>query len=524
MFDASLILATESSEPVSTGGVGLGALVLTLAVALLLTWMGYLFVNTRRKRAAAAEAAPPNQSPHLSDDELENEKLTRVLRAALFGAILLAIAMPWYAINEPDRQAAAADSIEHEDVEAGEHFFGVDGFQCSNCHGPDAGGGAAPFTEARSGVSTVWKVPALNDIFFRYSEDEVRHWIVYGRAGTPMPANGLDGGGAMTVQEVDQVIEYLKSIQVSQQEAFAKVDSATSQAINGIASGADTTAELIEKQEAEIALVKDAKRQVAIVGTFPDDVKDLLQADGTCTEESAAVVGALCDNPASDADRDGLADAVEGQLTRIARESAETIVGASPSAQNVYAFTFEPLNAFTNEDPATMAPLADLDAADLLLETLETEVLLLSVTAEREDAFLLDLDAGLDFLIAAAETEFWDIDFAAKADEMGVSVDEAMQAAGLFNAYCARCHTGGYSAGQSFEQGAGSGAWGPSLLSGRAVIQFPELEDHIDFIIKGSEDSQRFGVNGLGSGRMPAFGQILSAEQIRLIAMFERTL
>jgi len=107
---------------------------------------------------------------------------------------------------------------------------------------------------------------------------------------------------------------------------------------------------------------------------------------------------------------------------------------------------------------------------------------------------------------------------------MGVSVDEAMQAAGLFNAYCARCHTGGYSAGQSFEQGAGSGAWAPSLMSGRAVIQFPEIQDHINFVIDGSEDSQRYGVNGLGSGRMPAFGQILSEEQIRLIAMFERTL
>ena len=525
MFDAfGFVLATESAEPVSTGGVGLGALVLTLAVALLLGWMAYLYVNTRRRRSAAAEPAPPNLSPPLSDDELENAKLTRVLRAALFGAILLAVTMPWYAINEPDRQAEAAELIAEEDIEAGEHWYSVEGFQCVNCHGPGGGGGAAPFPEPRSGVATSWKVPSLNDIFYRYSEDEIKHWIIYGRAGTPMPANGLDGGGAMSVQEVDQVVAYLRSIQVPQDEAFAKSDSATSLAVAAIDGGADSTATLIARQEAEIVLVKDASRQVAIVGSFPDEIKDLFQADGTCTEASAALLSSACDNPAPDADRDGLADAVEGQVTRIARESLEAIVGASPASQAVYSFVFEPLNAFSNEDPDTMAPLPDLDAAELLLETLETEVLLLSVTADREDAFLADLDAGLDFLTEAADTQLWLIDYAATAEAMGVTVEEAMEAAGLFNAYCARCHTGGYSAGAAFEQGAGSGAWGPSLLAGRAVLQFPSFEDHVGFIISGSEDSKRYGVNGLGTGRMPAFGLVLSEQQIELIALFERTL
>ena len=34
-------------------------------------------------------------------------------------------------------------------------------------------------------------------MFYRYSEDEVRYWITYGRQNTPMPANGLEGGGAL---------------------------------------------------------------------------------------------------------------------------------------------------------------------------------------------------------------------------------------------------------------------------------------------------------------------------------------
>lgn len=518
------ILATESAEPVTTGGVGLGALVLTLAVALLLAWMAYLFVNTRRRRAATAEAAPPNLSPHLSDDELENAKLTRVLRAALFGSILLAIAMPWYALNEPDRQAAAAETLFEGDVEAGAHWYSVAGFQCVNCHGPGGGGGAAPFTEARSGVATSWKVPSLNDVFYRYTEDEVKHWIVYGRAGTPMPSNGLEGGGAMTVQEVDQVIAYLKSIQITQDEAFAKAESATSLAVSAIEGGADATAALIASQEAKIALVKDAKHQLAVVGGFPNEIKDLFQAPGSCTEESAALVFVLCDSPAPDADRDGLADVVEGQLTRIASETLATVSGASASAKAVYGLSFDPLHQFTNENPQTMVPMPDLDAAKLLLADVETEVLLLTVTADQEGAFLLDLERGLAFLRDAAESQLWLVDFDAKAVEMGVSVDQAMQAAGLFDAYCARCHTGGYSAGASFEQGAGTGAWGPSLVGGRAVVQFPNIEDHVAFVISGSEDSKRYGINGLGSGRMPAFGQVLSEDQIRLIALYERSL
>ena len=283
-------------------------------------------------------------------------------------------------------------------------------------------------------------------------------------------------------------------------------------------------ADLIVVQEAKIALVKDAGRQLSIIGGFPDDIKDLFQADGSCTAESAALVTATCANPAPDTDRDGLADVIEGPLTAMANATLQAVVGAPAASQAIYSFMFDPTNAFSNEGPVSKAPLPDLDAASEFLSALETEVLLLGVTSEGEDVFLADLVAGLDFLNAAAEAQLWDVDYDAKAAEMDVTTEEAMQAAGLFNAYCARCHTGGYSAGSAFEQGAGSGAWGPSLLDGRAVIQFPGIQDHINFIIDGSEDSKKFGINGLGSGRMPAFGEILSVTQIELIAKYERTL
>jgi mono/diheme cytochrome c family protein len=532
----------EGTTPVdSAGGLGIGAIALLLAVALLLVWMGFLFVNSRRSRAASREAAPPNMSPHVSDDELENTKLTKVLRAALFGAALLAIVLPWYAFNEPDRQAQATDTIAEEDAEAGSHWYSIDGFQCVNCHGPDAVGGAAAYKEERSGVDISWTAPSLNDVLYRYDEQEVAYWVVYGRSNSPMPALGLAGGGAMSDQEVQQTIDYLRSIQLSQADAFAKAVPSAEAAISRIEGGELATQNLIARQEALIEETTAAASKVAIVGTYPEDVKDLFQGPGTCTDESAALVGAPCDEPGLDSDRDGLSDATERSLTVIAGISGDTITvltsttpvpaEGQPQEPDVYSFepnsqyavTFDPANGFTNLSPDG-APEADLDAAQALLSHLETDVLLLNVTAEREDQFLAGLEPGLTFLENALEERPWDVDFAAVAANMGVSEDDATLAVGLFNAYCARCHTGGYSAGPAFEQGAGSGAWAPALWDGRSTVQFPDAAEQIAFIISGSQNAVGYGVNGIGSGRMPGFGNVLSEEQIRLIVEYERSL
>ena len=111
------------------------------------------------------------------------------------------------------------------------------------------------------------------------------------------------------------------------------------------------------------------------------------------------------------------------------------------------------------------------------------------------------------------------------AADTGLRRAEAERAVGLFNAYCARCHTAGYSAGVEFEQTPGSGAWAPALTNGRTVVQFPDEADHIQFIISGAEASAEYGINGLsGVGGMPGFGALLSQEDIELIVAYERSM
>ena len=532
----SLIVAVdEVTEPVdSASGLGIGAIALLIAVSLILILMGYLFVNSRRTRATSTEASPPNQSPPASDDELENTKLTKVLRAALFGSILLAIALPWYAAAEPDRQVEAAEAFNELDVEEGAHWYSSDGFGCADCHGPLGGGGAASYIEERSGVEVSWTAPALDDVLFRYDAEEVEYWIVFGRSNSPMPANGLEGGGAMSVQEVDQTIAWLDSIQVSQADAFSRAVPAAEQALARIENGALSTESLINRQEALIADAESAPEKVSVVGDFPDDIKDLFQAPGTCTDETAALIGTTCDDAGPDSDRDGVSDPTEKALTAIAEVSMETITILVPTSKPgepitysfepnpLYDVRFDPFDDFTNE--TAEGPVADLEVADELLAHLEEDVLLLTVTSERLDAFLADLMPGLAFLEEAFEEQPWAVDFDQVASDMGVSTEDAQLAVGLFNAYCARCHTGGYSAGAAFEQGAGSGAWGPALNDGRSVTQFPNADDQKVFIVTGSQNAVGYGVNGIGRGWMPGFGNVLSEEQIDLIVQYERTM
>ncbi len=90
------------------------------------------------------------------------------------------------------------------------------------------------------------------------------------------------------------------------------------------------------------------------------------------------------------------------------------------------------------------------------------------------------------------------------------------------NYSCARCHTKGWSYGDP--QITGGGALGPNLTGGSSVRQFPVKNDMMNFIKGGSEYGKRYGEQGQGSGRMPAFGAMLTEEQINAIVDYVRGL
>ena len=545
----SPLLAVTESGPAGQSQVGIGAVVLAVAIAALLVWVAYLITSSRQKRRP--EETPKNLQPWLSDDELESTRLTSVLGSAVVAAAVLAIVLPVYYLNESGRQADATESFADLYIHEGGEWF--KDFECSICHGPNGGGGSAEFVEARSGLTVPWSVPSLNDVLYRYSEEEVRFWIEYGRPGTPMPPAGLAGGGAMTVQEVDQVIAYLREIQLPQDDAFGKVDGAVKLALSRIASGATTVKREILQQQAVIDDIIDAAGQFAkIEDTCADESVDtvrpnecnrviaLLAGDATCTDVSAALVGSSCGTAGLDSDRDGLTDEAERRLIseiasvvdevisvrQVVEKDGSLVVEHVPNVvayEHLYGLDLRPDDPFSMTDAGGRG-IADLDSVGSFIVDLRIAHLTLSVLSERQERFLVSARRGLAHLEAAAAAEAWKVDFDAVAATTGLTLVEAERAAGLFNAYCARCHTAGYSAGVAFEQGAGSGAWGPALAGGRAVVQFPDIADHIDFITRGTQLGQNYGANGLGRGWMPGFGPLLSEDDIRLIALFERSL
>jgi mono/diheme cytochrome c family protein len=100
------------------------------------------------------------------------------------------------------------------------------------------------------------------------------------------------------------------------------------------------------------------------------------------------------------------------------------------------------------------------------------------------------------------------------------SKQTASMGAALFNLNCSRCHTKGYSYGEPIEPG--GGAFGPPL--GNVLNQFVLEQDQIDFVTNGKKFGEKYGAQGKASGRMPYFGQVLSADQIKAIVDYERQL
>ena len=112
---------------------------------------------------------------------------------------------------------------------------------------------------------------------------------------------------------------------------------------------------------------------------------------------------------------------------------------------------------------------------------------------------------------------------------------------------CARCHTRGWSIIPDSVEPAdadlsayagfpdGSGALGPNLTGGLVPKQFASVEELALFVSTGSVEGEAYGKNGIGSGKMPGFGDnpntenvegdgMMTAEMIEAIARYEASL
>lgn len=327
--------------------------------------VGVAWASLRARRARVVTA--PNLTPYYGDEVMEGPRLERMLGFALVLFAVIAAALPIYWLVEPTRQQAMQNRFHATSVKRGAELFAPVGSNlvalgCADCHGPRGEGGAtvqnvtidksevlvkpgaldnpdricAPLPDKPDKLlcRVIWKVPALNTVFLRFSREKIIQIVTYGRPNTPMPAWGLAGGGAKNEQSIENIVDYVESLQIPEAQA-----------------------------KAQQANLTDGRQ--------------------------------------------------------------------------------------------------------------------------------------------------------------------------LFEANCARCHTKqwSYKDTPGFQNGdvnlvmvPGGGAFGPNLTNGDVVRQFPEEKDQIDFITNGSDFQKAYGTRGIGSGRMPGFGRMLTPEQIKAIADYERSL
>jgi mono/diheme cytochrome c family protein len=321
-------------------------LAVAFVVALVVGWALFLLLSVKKSGEQVGDeaATAPNRRPYFDDEALEGPRLERAQKAAIAMLLVVVFGMPLYWLNEPGRQVNANKGFDKSAARRGFILFqptdsaipegNIGHFGCGKCHGPEGQGGTTPYALTNpDGTTRIvdWKVPRLDTVLARFTEDEVNTIITYGRANTPMPAWGVAGGGPMNEQQVTDLIQYLKSLQLS-------------------------------KKQWQEAMAADFKNN------------------------------------------------------------------------------------------------------------------------------------GLDMNDGAA----------------------------LFDQFCARCHTKGWSYGEPAKPG--SGAFGFNLTGGSELLQFPDITKHVEFITLGSENQKPYGARGVGTGRMPGFGQLLSEAQIRAIVDYERKL
>ena len=195
-------------------------------------WLVYALLNagSARKESARRSSWPPTASRTTTTRRSRASGSTASSCTACCCSSSSSIGLPLYWVLEPGRQAGATEGLEKRLASWGAGLFAPTadgGFNCAGCHGGmTAAGGVAPYTvtdQVTQEVASVnWTAPALNTVLYRFDEDEVRYILTYGRPGSPMSAWGLEGGGPMNAQQIQSLIEYLKSIQIPRGELPAR--------------------------------------------------------------------------------------------------------------------------------------------------------------------------------------------------------------------------------------------------------------------------------------------------------------
>jgi mono/diheme cytochrome c family protein len=447
------------------------------------------------KRAQSEEKTPANLTPFLADEDLESRRLERVQGWALVFAAIVAVALPVYWLREPTRQHQSINYFDKNAVARGAVLFANSAspeynsavsLQCANCHGQKGVGGVT--SASINGTKVAWKVPPLNSEALRFEEDtdcldqsrrqpdticDITDIITYGRPGTPMQPWGVVGGGPKNDQSITDLVQYIESIQITPKQSQA--------------------------------------------------------------QEAAALSVARSDDPGATCPEFMTCPGIE------LAQAEKTLAAAQKDLDTKQAAAGKALDAPTATPADLKTQCTDLEKqADAAATPLQGTAL---AQGEACDAYLTAL--------TAVKTDEAGVAWSKKWKEERANVTDGQL---LFEMNCARCHTDGWSTfdptvpppatnsvdilGLSGGGGGLGGGIGFNLRDGDVERRFGKDAEggfalQSQFVSIGSAPFRPYGNTGLGTGKMPGFGQapvtaaphlgaMLTADQIKQIIYYER--
>jgi mono/diheme cytochrome c family protein len=212
--------------PIVAALSGLAIIALVVGALIGLAFVGGVIWLSLRGKEARLDV-PPGMRPGPADETLERRMIVRHGGWSMLFVLFFATWLPIYWLAEPTTNVSEAVDFVDRSVERGGRWFAVattenpTGFGCARCHGANAQGGTTSFTSPDGETIPDYAVPKLVDVCggpntghpLIKSLDDVRDTIMEGRPDTPMPSWSIRFQGPMNDQQIQDLINYVISIQ-----------------------------------------------------------------------------------------------------------------------------------------------------------------------------------------------------------------------------------------------------------------------------------------------------------------------
>jgi len=193
-----------------------------VAIVLALGFIAYQSKGHVKPRGAPD--IPPAMQPAPSDADLEKSRLEKLQGYGVAFVVLFAVLLPLVWLKEPANNQAQEDALLQQSIERGAQsvqLFSEEnqlGVGCVRCHGdnPVLGGGVNLYNGVRVNVpplNTVCAGPNIPIHSAIHNIDDVRQTIMRGRAETDMPSWSVRFQGALDDQQIQDILNYIVSIQ-----------------------------------------------------------------------------------------------------------------------------------------------------------------------------------------------------------------------------------------------------------------------------------------------------------------------